>query len=177
MQTRMVSQAPMRRFFASSFGWLGLAAGLVFISCGQSEGERCQVDSDCKGGLKCDQGSTGNGRCRSKSYTGPDAALKQDASKDLLSPLSPETETDTGSEPGHDGSTDNGAAVDASVDVAVDGPIGAPDSRVVDAATDSPRPDFPKRDTNIDAPASPEVGVDAGAAPDTAPVDADQIDL
>jgi hypothetical protein len=172
----MVSQPVMRRFFGSSSSWLGLLACLVFVvGCGQGEGERCQVDSDCRGGFVCRDGTTGNGRCRASDYTGPDAAVKTDAAKDLLSPLSPETELETGSEPGRDSSVGESAVYDASVDTAADGPIGGVDSTLVDVGTDLPRFETPRRDAGIEAPAGPEAGVDAVPL-DTATVDAERID-
>lgn len=48
------------------------AGTFVFgVGCSQGEGDRCEVDSDCKGGLICaPTGSTHNGVCRSKSSPG-----------------------------------------------------------------------------------------------------------
>jgi len=59
-----------------------LIGGLSLAGCKQSEGERCEVNGDCAGGLTCSGASTGNGNCTS-SPTGitplPDAAPTGDA--------------------------------------------------------------------------------------------------
>jgi hypothetical protein len=72
----------MRRIFGFS-GCLCTSALALFLAsgCGQSEGERCQIDSDCASGLKCLEGSSGNGTCTPNSTAGTtnDASLKQDA--------------------------------------------------------------------------------------------------
>ena len=60
----MVSQPSMRRILGTTFCLLGLTAVvLLSVACGQNEGGRCQVNSDCASGLVCNQGSTGNGTC------------------------------------------------------------------------------------------------------------------
>jgi hypothetical protein len=67
----MVSQLTMPRilgFFAC------LTAIFLFVpACGQNEGGRCQIDSDCGSGLVCRENTNGNGRCRSTA-TDTDAA-------------------------------------------------------------------------------------------------------
>jgi hypothetical protein len=46
------------------------AIALLFASgCGQSEGERCQVNSDCASGLTCEDRREGNGICKSSHGT------------------------------------------------------------------------------------------------------------
>jgi hypothetical protein len=74
----------MQRIFGLPFCLLGLLAALVsFAGCGQNEGGRCQVTSDCASGLVCDS-NTGNGRCRSQSSVAPgsDAASARDEAED-----------------------------------------------------------------------------------------------
>ena len=87
----MVSQRSMHRTFASSSWLLGLAVVLWLApGCGQDEGGRCQVDSDCASGLECSD-NTGNGVCRKPGATGRTDAAVPDAASDL--PVSgPETE-------------------------------------------------------------------------------------
>jgi len=71
-----------------------LAVLLMLVGgCGQNEGGRCQVDSDCGSGLFCDGGNTGNGKCRAAgiSGTGADAAIaSKDVADDLMSVVVPE---------------------------------------------------------------------------------------
>jgi len=84
----MVSQPTMQRIFGLPFCLLGLLAALVsFAGCGQNEGGRCQVDSDCGSGLTCKDGPSGNGTCRNPSSVTNDAALTSDLADDV--PLSP----------------------------------------------------------------------------------------
>lgn len=87
----MVSQRSMHRTFAPSSWLLGLAVVLWLApGCGQDEGGRCQVDSDCASGLECSD-NTGNGVCRKPGATGNVDAAVPDAAPDL--PISgPETE-------------------------------------------------------------------------------------
>ena len=52
-----------------------LFSSAVLVGCGQSVGEKCQIDSDCKSGLVC---NTGTGLCQptnqdAPSIPGPDA--------------------------------------------------------------------------------------------------------
>jgi hypothetical protein len=52
---------------------------LLASGCNQGEGERCQVNSDCSNGLRCEGGgATGNGICTSGTPT-EDAAAAGDA--------------------------------------------------------------------------------------------------
>jgi hypothetical protein len=82
----VVSHLPMHRraFIPTRIFALSLLA-LGGMGCGQAEGERCQVDSDCKSGLTC-QDTSGplyavNGVCKSTSSAGtPDASTTSDAS-------------------------------------------------------------------------------------------------
>jgi hypothetical protein len=58
---------------------LGLGAGLL-AACGQSEGERCEVDSDCKSGLQClGRPSSPNKVCRPEDFIPPN----EDAGTDV----------------------------------------------------------------------------------------------
>jgi len=78
----MVSQPSMRRILRTGICLLGLSTALG--ACGQNEGGRCQVDSDCASGLTCttnsSNSSTGNGICRSSNTSTPDAATNDDTS-------------------------------------------------------------------------------------------------
>lgn len=75
----MVSQRSMHRTLASLPWLLGLAVVLWLApGCGQDEGDRCQVVSDCASGLVCLGGETGNGICRR-----PGAIGNNDAAPDL----------------------------------------------------------------------------------------------
>jgi hypothetical protein len=59
---------------------LCLATALLVIACSQGEGDRCEVDSDCAAGLRCDQPQGGNGQCRPAGTNTPrlDAAPTSD---------------------------------------------------------------------------------------------------
>jgi len=87
----------MRRILASAAFFVGSTIVLLFANgCGQDEGGRCQIDSDCASGLTCDNRETGNGVCRASNGGGSsaaDAAAKQDAS--LLSGPEVESEAET----------------------------------------------------------------------------------
>jgi hypothetical protein len=61
--------------------------------CGQNEGGRCQISSDCASGLVCSDGTTGNGVCRAPGGTSvTDASIAKDAEEDLLPASGPETD-------------------------------------------------------------------------------------
>jgi hypothetical protein len=64
-----------------------LLGAALLLGCGQNEGGRCQIDSDCASGLTCQDYSSGNGRCRSNSFV-PDAAPAADAGADVT-PVTP----------------------------------------------------------------------------------------
>jgi predicted small lipoprotein YifL len=72
----------MRRILRTGICLLGLSATLA--ACGQNEGGRCQVTSDCGSGLVCKDFANGNGRCRSDTWM-PDAATNADTSSDAPS--------------------------------------------------------------------------------------------
>lgn len=103
----------MHRTFAACSWLLGLAAILGLApGCGQNEGGRCQVTSDCASGLICFQGETGNGVCRAPG-TGftTDASMGQDAAADLALVSGPETQT-----PGPDAELDTADTAPAAID-------------------------------------------------------------
>jgi hypothetical protein len=87
----MVSQPTMRCILGLRTCLLGLtAAFFLFAACGQSEGGRCQINSDCASGLICTNGSSGNGTC------GPSITVvsNNDASPDLSVVSGPEVGID-----------------------------------------------------------------------------------
>jgi hypothetical protein len=89
----MVSQPSMRRILRTGICLLGLSAMLA--ACGQGEGGRCQVDSDCASGLVCLAPSYGNGTCGSGvDNATADAAANDDTSSDEVS-TSPDLGPDT----------------------------------------------------------------------------------
>jgi len=103
----------MQRIFGLPFCLLGLLAALVsFAGCGQNEGGRCQVTSDCASGLICDS-NTGNGRCRSQSSVAPgsDAAPAKDEAEDQPVVSGPEVGVDAVASPESDAETLDTAAV------------------------------------------------------------------
>ena len=115
----MVSQLPMRRILGLPTCLLGLTAALLlFAACGQNEGGRCQVASDCASGLECRDGQTGNGRCvpqgavvtQSGPEVGPEVGI--DALVTLIDADTPESEAvtlDTGA-------VDSGSLDSAAID-------------------------------------------------------------
>jgi hypothetical protein len=83
----------MRRILGTTFCLLGLTAVvLLSVACGQNEGGRCQVNSDCASGLICNQGSTGNGTCGPQIVVVAPTNDASSAKDDLLS--SPEAGED-----------------------------------------------------------------------------------
>ncbi len=77
----MLSPPSMPFMNRAALGLPGLA--LLFMlagGCGQNDGGRCQVESDCASGLVCQNGSTGNGRCERPGANagGNDAAVRSD---------------------------------------------------------------------------------------------------
>jgi hypothetical protein len=75
---------------------LGLTAILLlFAACGQNEGGRCQINSDCASGLTChdNTGSLGNGQCVSSSTV----VTNNDAAPDMSVAAGPEVGIDAGS--------------------------------------------------------------------------------
>jgi hypothetical protein len=82
----------MRRILRTGICLLGLSA--LPAACGQNEGGRCQVNSDCGSGLECKGIAYGNGVCRPIGYT-PDAATTADTSNDAPSSSSLDLGPDT----------------------------------------------------------------------------------
>jgi len=88
----------MRRILGFSGCLCTSVLGLLLASgCGQSEGERCQVDSDCASGLKCSEGSTGNGTCKQPSavVSSKDAAVSLDGPLSSLPEVEPQVDAET----------------------------------------------------------------------------------
>jgi hypothetical protein len=80
----MVSQPTMQRIFGLPTCLVGLTAGfLLFAACGQNEGGRCQINSDCASGLECKDGTSGNGVCRVKGAVVTNDAALQDVAEDV----------------------------------------------------------------------------------------------
>lgn len=91
----MVSQSTMRRTLVLCTCLSGLMVFLfLFAACGQNEGGRCQVDSDCGSGLTCKNGTSGNGTCRYPASANTDAALTSDLADDVALSLGPEVGID-----------------------------------------------------------------------------------
>jgi len=101
----------MQRTHRATFGLCGLSLLLLLGGgCGQNEGGRCQVTSDCASGLVCSEGTTGNGVCRSPGAAGTvgqDAAAS-DVAADLTSTTGPEAPV-SGPEAGPDVGPDSAA--------------------------------------------------------------------
>ena len=125
----MVSKPTMRWTLGSRTCLIGLTA-FFFTACGQNEGGRCQINSDCGSGLECRNGLTGNGTCQyPATATTGDAALTGDIGADMplasgsevgaeavVTPAIDGTEIEkTGSDAGAvlDGTESNATAIDA----------------------------------------------------------------
>jgi hypothetical protein len=62
--------------------WLAplIAAGLLALAgCKQGEGDRCEVDNDCSGGLTCENPTGRGGQCTSRPGTSPKLDAAADA--------------------------------------------------------------------------------------------------
>lgn len=156
----MVSQRSMHRTTALRSWLLGLSAILLAVpGCGQDEGERCQVDSDCASGLVCVQGETGNGQCRKRGAAGttdagPDVATDAPVDAPVSGPETPLSPAD--------------APADARTDVA-DAPSPGLDTQPVALDTGHDVPVIDLASPAVDA-ASPSLDV-AIAADLPAPLD------
>jgi hypothetical protein len=110
----------MRRIPEIAFCLLGLTAVLLFfVACGQNEGGRCQVTSDCASGLVCKEVTTGNGTCLYPGSTGPlpDASLEKDVAGDLPVVTEIEVGLDSAATPEIDAEVvDTGAVESGSLD-------------------------------------------------------------
>jgi hypothetical protein len=155
-QTGMVSQPSMQRIHRPLLHLSALA--LLFwlpAGCGQSEGGRCQITSDCASGLVCMENSSGNGRCRkpgSQGSGGSDAAAGGDVAEDRASPATPDVAT-VGAESGSEAVTPD---------------IALPDSAQVDSApVDSAMPDVSESEAGAAEAGGSEAGVSEAGALDT----------
>lgn len=124
----------MRRILGFSGCLCASAIALLLAGgCGQTEGERCQIDSDCADGLVCtgDGKSQGNGICKSSSSA---AAGGRDAAADVSAAQSdvfvePQPDADSAADDSFTPAPDAGAALDtAAVDVTPAIDTGAIDS-------------------------------------------------
>jgi hypothetical protein len=110
MQTRMVSQPTMRWILRTGICLLGLSA--ILAACGQNEGGRCQVDSDCGSGLSCNNPAYGNGICKPTGYhSTSDAATNDDTGE------TPSTSLDLGPDAPSSSALDLASVDSESVDV------------------------------------------------------------
>jgi len=105
----------MRRILAPRTFLLGLTAAalLLFTACGQNEGGRCQVNSDCASGLTCVGGTSGNGQCKYPSAVTNDAALTSDQAEDTTGSLTSEAGPEDVVTPQIDAESVDTAAVDS----------------------------------------------------------------
>jgi len=102
----------MRRILRTGVCLLGLSA--ILAACGQNEGGRCQVNSDCASGLACKEFANGNGICRLSDDTStPDAATNDDTSGEPPS-SGPDLGLDTPSSSAVDLASADSESVDAS---------------------------------------------------------------
>ena len=88
-----------------------MASFLLFAGCGQNEGGRCQVNSDCRSGLTCKDGTSGNGTCRYPASVTNDAAWTSDLADDVPVSLGPEVGSDVVVTTQSDADTPDTAAV------------------------------------------------------------------
>ncbi len=124
----------MRRILGFSGCLCASAIALLLAGgCGQSEGERCQIDSDCADGLICggEGKSQGNGVCKSGSSDtsgGRDAAADVSAAQpDVF--VEPDPDADSAADASSTPAPDAGAALDTTaVDVTPAIDTGAIDS-------------------------------------------------
>jgi hypothetical protein len=111
---------------------VGLCAGAIALlaasGCNQGENERCQVNSDCAGGLVCYDGQSGNGLCKPSNST----SLLSDAAADA--PVTGATDTKP--------AVDSGVALDTTGVPDVSSPLdsAAVDALAVDATASDARP-------------------------------------
>jgi hypothetical protein len=151
---------------------LGLTAALLYLAaCGQGEGGRCQVSSDCASGLICDS-TTGNGKCVSPNASANDAAPSKDSAVDVPIVSTSEVGADTLVTPKIDSaevdSTEGDATPADATPAEVDATPAEVDAGVVDVA-----PAQVDVGTTDVAPPQVDVGT-ADVAP--AQVDVDEVD-
>ena len=146
----MVSQLTMPRIFGL---FACLTALFLFVpACGQNEGGRSQIESDCGSGLHCWKGETGNGIC--KSNTSGDTTSDASTNSDVIVSVdegsfvsvdgrteetavsSPQVDAEVVVTPARDATVLDGTAIDAGV--AIDAAAVIDASAVIDAgAVDS----------------------------------------
>jgi hypothetical protein len=105
---------------------LPLAAGLLAGGCGQGEGDRCEIDDDCGGGLVCvlNQQGRSDGTCRTQiTVRPPDAAAAPDR-------MPADAPADTAT------TTDTAAPADTAGDTSTDGTVDGTTATVPDAGPD-----------------------------------------
>ena len=109
----MVSQPTMRRIPGLPFCLVGLTAVILsFAACGQGEGGRCQINSDCSSGLECSD-TSGNGVCRVKgAVVASDASIVKDSGDNVSVASGPEVGTDSGVAPESDAETSEAGSID-----------------------------------------------------------------
>jgi len=114
----MVSQPTMQRIFGLPTCLVGLTAGfLLFAACGQNEGGRCQINSDCASGLECKDGTSGNGVCRVKGAVVTNADASKDVAEEAAIPFTSEVGSEALMTPTIDAeSVDTGAVDSGSLD-------------------------------------------------------------
>lgn len=117
----------MPRILRTGICLFALAAG--FAACGQGEGGRCQIDSDCASGLRCLGVTNGNGSCGKREDVGPDAATPDDALADLASDHAMTDASDVQAD-GPGGQDDVGTQTDSKV---LDVDVSRVDAESVDA--------------------------------------------
>jgi hypothetical protein len=104
----------MRRTLAHLLFAAGIfLAGASSTGCKQGEGDRCEVASDCSGGLTCHNPSLTGGTCTSNPNAGPALDASADVRISDSGALVDASGADLGVSP--DGATTDGAAV---IDVA-----------------------------------------------------------
>jgi len=154
----------MPRLFAFRSCLPGLVLSLLFAGgCGEDEGGRCQISSDCASGLTCFGGETGNGVCRANTPAGTnDAAAPTDVAPDLMSSAGPEAQDLAAL--GQEAQADLGVVVeDAPADqAAYPGPEAAP--ATVDASVDVASEDAAPSPAPLDGGVIDTGAVDAGSA-------------
>ncbi len=133
----MVSQPFMHRRFVP-YSWIFGLATVLWLApgCGQNEGGRCQVTSDCASGLSCEGGQTGNGVCRPRGFVGNADATVSDVPADQAAASGPE-----------DGAPEVAVEVEPAVDA-------EPEASVGDAAS------APDVEPLLDVEAVDTVGID-----------------
>ena len=123
----MVSQPTMRSFLGSHTCLLGLTAALLLCAtCGQNDGGRCQVNSDCGSGLTCCNGSTGNGLCHVSCFAPDDASVASSGTKDDALSSTLDSASDPVPMSSSDSAIDGASAID-SADIEAGGEAGGID--------------------------------------------------